>query len=190
MWPRWLLRWKDTCLEKSPKLPDQRGLLKNSITIELPFIQFHLTLLNSPYGWESAGGRTPDTGQPATAKFLHLWSIELCVTWVCVCVCVRMSVSVHTYTALYWCLLSYCSQDGGPLKGCVIMVRPGPDQVGLVKCLFHLRALCYAAPGLWWGSCSPSDHIYSFPLVSNLHSRNTNTGMIPIHLAACHINLR
>lgn len=100
MWPRWLLRWKDTCLEKSPKLPDQRGLLKNSITIELPFIQFHLTLLNSPYGWESAGGRTPDTGQPATAKFLHLWSIELCVTWVCVCVCADVSICAYIHCAL------------------------------------------------------------------------------------------
>lgn len=76
----WPIVFNATLLQKSPKLPDQTGLLKNSITIELPFIQFHLTLLNRPYGCESAGGKTPDTGQPATAKFLHLWSIEECVT--------------------------------------------------------------------------------------------------------------
>lgn len=118
----WAVVWKDSSLENPPKVPDQRGLLKNSITIELPFIPFHLTLLNSPYGWVSAGGRTPDTGQPTTAKFLHLWSIELSVTWVCACV--WMPVSVHTYTVLYWCLLSYCSQEEGPLKECVSWTRP------------------------------------------------------------------
>lgn len=161
---------KDTSPHKSPKLPDQTGLLNNYISIELPFIQFHLTLLNSPYGCESAGGKTPDTGQPATAKFLHLWSIELCVTWVCVCMCVCEDTGI----------LAYYNQDAGALKECVITVRAGPDQVGWVKCLVHLRPLCSVTPGPWRGSCSPSDHIYSFPVLSNLHSGNTNAGMIPI----------
>lgn len=100
----WSMVSNATLLQKSPKLPDQTGLLKNSITIELPFIQFHLTLLNRPYGCESAGGKTPDTGQPATAKFLHLWSIEECVTWVCVYVCA--DIGICAYAALCWCLLS------------------------------------------------------------------------------------
>lgn len=171
---------RDTSPHKSPKLPHQTGLLNNYITIELPFIQFHLTLLNSPYGCESAGGKTPDTGQPATAKFLHLWSIELFVTWVCECVCMCADTGICANAALYWCPLSYCSQDAGALKECVITVRAGPDQVGWVKCLVYLRALCSVAPGPWRGSCSPSDHIYSFPLLSNLHSGNTNAGMIAI----------
>lgn len=133
----WSIVSNATLLQKSPKLPDQTGLLKNSITIELPFIQFHLTLLNRPYGCESAGGKTPDTGQAATTKFLHLWSIEECVTWVCVYVCARADTGIHAYAALCWCLLSCRSPDGEGLEECVIaasigkMSAPSP---GFVLC--------------------------------------------------------
>ena len=55
------------------------------------------SILSHPSQWpiwqrvrtEEDTGR-PHTGQPATSKFLHLWSIEFVCVCACVCVCVHV----------------------------------------------------------------------------------------------------
>ena len=64
---------------------NQTALLKNLIIMQMPFIPFYLTLLNSPYGSESAQRKTQ--GDLTLGKRPHQNSSICGQLSLCACVC-------------------------------------------------------------------------------------------------------